>query len=144
MKFSFSKKHKGGFLVLTMVLLVCATVVIIVTDILLRSIGQANESLDSENSLKALGVVTACGEYALNQISTTTDGRAGWGFASTSGMSLAVGDETCYIYPVTASGTAKLIKASSTVSSFTKKVLIEVSTNTPNLSISSWKGVADF
>lgn len=134
----------SGFLVLTLVLLVSASVLIITTGSLLRSISQVNESGDSEQSLKAWSAVNACGEYALGQMATTSGGLPGWNYASTTGESLSVGDETCYIYPVETSGTAKLINASSTVSSFTKKIQINVATNTPRLIISSWKEVADF
>jgi hypothetical protein len=138
------KNKKGGFLVLTLVLLVMATVLIISTGVFLRSIQELNMSADSEKAFKAWSVVNACGEYALDQMSTTTNGRAGWNFASTTGQSLAIGDETCYIYPVTLSGTDKLIMASSTVSGFTRKILIEVATNTPSLVVNSWSVVADF
>ena len=121
-------------------LLVSAVVLAIGTGIFLRSISDVNESADSEMSLKAWSLAGACGEYALNQLSTTTDGRAGWSY---SGESLPVGDETCYIN-VVASGTAKVIQASSTVGNFTRKVKIEVATNTPSIVISSWAVVADF
>ena len=145
----FSNKRKqDGFLVLTLVLLVCATLIIITTGLLLRSISQTNGGLDSENSLKALSTVNSCGEYALSQMTasstdaTTTASR--WGFASTTGMALNIGSEICYIYPIIASGTDKIIKASSTVSSFTRKILIDVATNSPAIIVSSWKSVADF
>jgi len=135
----FSKNKKSnqrGFLVLTMVLLVCATVLIIATGSLLRSISQTNESADSENSLKAWSAVNACGEYALGYLASM------WNYAG--GEPLSVGSSTCYIYPIIASGTSELIRASSTVSGFTKKILIEVATNTPSIVINSWTGVADF
>ncbi len=142
------KNKKRGFIVLTMVLLVSAVVLTITTGIMLRSIGKINESADSENSLKAWSTVNACAEYALGQMiastTSTTTTAENWGFASTTGQELSVGDEICYIYPVTDSGTAKLIKASSTVSQFTKKIEIEVATNTPSISINYWEEVADF
>ena len=140
---------KRGFLVLTMVLLVCATVLIVVTGILLRSITQVNETADSEKSLTAWSTVNACGEYALLQMiasttstSTTADN---WNYGG--GQTEMIGDNQnpCYIYPVsTESNGFKLVKASSVISSFTKKILIEVATNTPSLVINSWKEVADF
>jgi len=144
MIFKILQKKEGGFLVLTMVLLVSAVVLAIATGIMLRSISGLNSSADSEKSLKAWSTVSACGEYALMQMSTTTGGLPGWGYGSTTGQSLEINGETCYIYTVVASGTAKLIKASSTVSSFTKKILIEVATNTPNIEVSYWREVADF
>ena len=139
----FLKKNQRGFLVLTLVLLVFATVLIVAMGIFLRSIGGIKEGADSEASLKAWSTANACGEYALLQISALP-GYYGWGYASGTGELLSVGEETCYIYPVVASGTGKLIKASSTVSSFTRKILIDVATNSPSLKVVSWKTVADF
>lgn len=134
-------KNKG-FLVLTMILLVSAVVIAIVTGIMLRSVGEAKASQDTESSLKAWGAVSACGEYALDQLSTTTAGKTGWAYAG--GQTLDLGTETCYIYPIETVGSAKLIKATSTVSSFTKKIKIQVATNTPNIWIDLWEEVADF
>lgn len=143
----FFKKRKEGFMVLTMVLLVCATVLIISVGSLLRSITQVNSTADSLSSFKAWGVVNACGEYTLQQMvgsTSTSTTAANWNFASSTGVLLPIGSETCYIYPVVASGTNKLIQASSTVSGFTKKILISVATNTPAIIVNSWKEVADF
>lgn len=136
-----SKKAQGGFLVLTMILIVSATVIIVATGMLLRSISEVNESADSEMSLKAWSVVNACGEHAVGQLASSTD-SVGWGYGGDE--SLPVGGETCYIYPIETVGSAKQIKASSTVSSFTKKILIEVATNTPRLIVNSWTEVANF
>ena len=139
--FLFKKNGQKGFLVLTMTLLVCATILIVVAGIILRSISQMKASNDSEASYEAWSTVGACGEYALNQLASTT-GSAGWSYAG--GSLLAVGDETCYIYPIVNSGNDKLIEASSTVSTFTKKILIDVATNTPKVKVVSWKEVSDF
>ncbi len=137
------KKNKDGFLVLTMVLLVSAVVLAVATGVMLRSISEVNASSDSEKSLKAWGAVNACGEYALLQISTTTGGLPGWQLY-TGAQSLAVSSETCYIYSIGSNGSAKVILASSTVSGFTRKVRIEVATNTPSLVVNYWNLVADF
>jgi H+/gluconate symporter-like permease len=131
------KNNERGFLVLTMVLIVCAVVLIIGTFIFLRSISETNQSADSEKSLKALNVVNACGEYALGQLALTPER------SYTGDYTLSVGDETCYIYPITGT-TVKTIQASSTVSSFTKKILIQVDISTARLLINSWNEVADF
>jgi hypothetical protein len=138
------KKNNKGFLVLTLMLIVCATVLIITTGSILRSIGQVNESSNSEMSLKAWNTVNACGETALMRLASTTattTSNEGWYYSG--GDSLSVGNETCYIYPIEDSDTAKLIKASSTVSTFTRKILIEVATNTPSIIVNSWMVVAD-
>ncbi len=138
-----NKKKQGGFLVVTLVLLVSASVLIIVTSILLSSVSGTKDNLDSEMATKAWSTVNACGEHALLQISAN-EGFSGWSYGSSSGESLLVDGETCYIYTVE-DGTdgSKLIKASSTVSGFTRKILIEVATNTPNVVINSWQVVAD-
>jgi len=138
----FGKNKKKGFIVLTATLIVCATILIITTGVFLRSIGDLKGVNDSEASLKAWSAVNACGEYALLQMSTTTEGLPGWEY--TGDYSLPVGAETCYIYPIENVDSAKLIKASSTISKFTRKVEIEIATNTPSLEISSWEIVADF
>jgi hypothetical protein len=136
---SYNKRKKGGFLVLTMVLLVCAVVMIVSAGSLFRSINDTNEGTDSERALKAWSTVNACGEYALAQIAPS----AGWDYGGEE--SLDVGAETCYIYTVLDGDLgSKKINASSTVSGFTKKISIEVATNTPKVIITSWEEVADF
>ncbi len=139
------KKDKKGFLVLTMVLIVSAVVLSVATGMFLRSLSEMTESGDSEMALKAWASVNACGEYALGQLASTTD-TPGWSYGGdeTLNIPLADGDKTCYIYAVAPSGSGKLIKASSTVSNFTKKIQIIVATNTPSVLVSSWVEVADF
>jgi type II secretory pathway component PulK len=151
MKTFFKKNtnNKKGFLVLTMVLLVCAAVLIIVTGALLRSISQVQGSADSENSLKAWSAVNACGEYALLQMiastTSTTTTAANWAYSGGEPLeNVGGGEETCYINTVTNDDTAKVVTASSTVSGFTRKIRLEVATNTPNIVINSWEYVADF
>ena len=136
------KNQKGGFLVLTMVLIVSAVVLTVSTGIFLRSISELTESGDSEMSLRAWAAVNACGETAVMGLASTTLGN-GWS-TYTGDVELPVGDETCYIYIIETSGTDKIIKASSTVSSFTRKIQVTVATNTPSLVVSAWEEVADF
>jgi hypothetical protein len=135
-----TQKNKG-FLVLTMVLLVCAVVMIVSAGSLFRSINDANEGTDSERALKAWSTVNACGEYALAQIAPLS----GWTEYTGDGQ-LEVGEDLniCYIYPIEDSEGSKIINASSTVSDFTKKISIKVATNTPKVIITSWEEVADF
>lgn len=141
----------GGFLVLTMVLLVSAVVLVISAGVFLRSINENIETADSEFSLRALSNVMACGEYTLGQMmgstTSTTTTAENWSYAGDEILNIPLpdGSDTCYIYPVEDGDLgSKIIKASSTVSSFTKKLLIEVATNTPNIILNSWTEVADF
>ena len=142
----FSKKQKKacfakvqrskGFIVLTMVLLVSAVVLAVATGLLLRSISQANESGDSEKSLKAWAGVNACGEYAMGKLGVSNS------YAGDETFQFGNETEICYIYPVEEDESGvRLVKASSTVSGFTKKVLIQVNANR---SVAFWKEVADF
>lgn len=132
---------------MTMVLIVCSTILIVVTGSFLRSLSQGSQTSDSEKSLKAVAVVDACGEYALAQMvasSSATTTATNWNYSGN--VPLSVGSESCYIYSIgagVASG-SKLIKASSTVSGFTKKVSIEVATNSPQIILNYWEYVADF
>jgi hypothetical protein len=142
-------KNNKGFMVMTMVLIVCTAILIVVSGSLLRGMNQISQTTDTETSLKAISVVDACGEYALAQMvasSSATTTAINWNYGSTTGMLLPVGDETCYIYPILdgAASSSKLIKASSTVDLFTRKLQIEVATNTPNIKLNSWEYVADF
>lgn len=145
------KPKNKGFFVLTMTLIVLVTVLTIATGIFLRSIDDLNQTSDSEKSLTAWSTVNSCGEFALGQIATTTNGLAGWSY--TGNQFLRIGDNTCYIYnvePFYAVNTdcinlsKRCIRASSTVSTFTRKIIIEVSTNTPRIIVNSWNAVADF
>jgi hypothetical protein len=139
-----NKRKNGGFLVLTMVLLVCAVVLIVATGVLFRSIGEVNQSAETERSLEAWSTVNACAEYALAKISKEEVGSSGWNY--TGGEPLEIEGNICYIYPIVNNDNdgSKTIKASSTVSGFTKKISVEVATNTPKVKITSWTEVADF
>ena len=140
--FNQRKNKQRGFLVLTLVLLVCATVLAIASGIFLRSIGKVSETGDSENSFKSWSAVNACGEYALGRMASIASGQPGWAYQGNE--LLTIGGETCYIYGIITQGESKIIQASSTVSNFTKKIVIEVATNTPKVVISSWREGADF
>ncbi|MFA7252485.1 MAG: hypothetical protein WC027_01375 [Candidatus Paceibacterota bacterium] len=144
MVWSPNKKNNRGFLVLTMVLLVSAVVLAVGAGIMLRSIGEVTETSDSEMALKAWSTVNACGEIAVLELSTTTNSREGWSYGGDVEIDVGNDNNPCYIYPIETSGSAKIIKASSTVSDFTRKLLIEVATNTPSVIINSWELVADF
>jgi hypothetical protein len=139
--YGLGNKQKG-FLVLTLVLLVCATVLAIASGVFLRSIGKVNEVGESEYSFKAWSAVNACGEYALGRMASIASGQPGWAYQGNE--LLTIGGQTCYIYGIITEGETKVIHASSTVSNFTKKLVIEVATNTPKVVINSWREVADF
>ena len=138
------KNKQGGFLVLTMVLLVSAVVLLISAGVFLRSIGQMNKVADIEKSLEALATANACGDYAVYQLASTTE-TAGWSYGGNE--DLTIEGNTCTIGSIGEDSEvpgSKLIQASSTVSNFVKKISITVATNTPGIVIREWVQVADF
>lgn len=133
-----------GFIGLITILTASAIALLIGSTILLKSITEATISLDEENSGRAWAGVNACVEKALLELSSTT-GSVGWNYLG--GETVAVGDYSCYILPIDISGgtsSSRLIKASSTVNNFTRKLSVSVATNTPAVEITSWTEVADF
>lgn len=141
---------KRGFIALITVITASAVALIIGSSILLKSITESNLSADEEFSNKAWATVNACAEHALyNLASTTNSGGSEWyNHASTTGYSIDIDGNTCYIYPIvgTEAGTTspRLIQASSTVRDFTRKLSIIAATNTPSVTVDSWTEVADF
>ncbi len=130
---------KKGFIALITVLIITAVSVIIGTTVVMKSISHASMSASELYSAKAWAAANGCVEYALGQfsLSSTT-------FTTYPGLlSQTVGGTLCTITLV-ASGNSKVIKASSTVSSFVRKLQVTVATNTPQSVISSWQEVGDF
>lgn len=133
------KNKERGFVALAFILMVNAITIAVSAGIFLRSISVSNNSFYEYKSAIAESIVFACGEYSTMKFSTTS---SGWLYGGDE--TFLLGDNSCYIYPIVASGTSKLIKATSTVSGFTRKILIEVATNTPSILVNSWTEVADF
>jgi len=133
-------RTKSGFVALITVLIVTAVSLIIGTTILLKAITHASMSSSEIFSAEAWTAANSCVEYALGQFSATTSAWTTY----TGGNTLNLGGNNCYIFPITATGTSQLIKASSTVSSFVRKLQVVVATNTPQSVVSSWQEVGDF
>jgi hypothetical protein len=142
-------KHQKGFIALITILSASAVALLISSTILLRSITEATYSINEESSAKAWATVNACGEYALIHLasSTITDIEGG-GWDYEGDYTLDVGDYSCYIDSVgnrnTGTTTPRIIKASSAVNSFVRKIMITAETNDPTVVVSSWEEVADF
>lgn len=140
------KNKEGGFLVLTMVLIVSAVVLIIATGIFLRSIGETKKTSELEKSMKALYLANGCADYAVSKIASSTEnGGNGWGYQGNE--ILNIGDDSCDILPLEENpeiAGSKWIKTESTVSGFVRRISVTVSTNTPSLNIVKWEQVANF
>ncbi len=134
-----STSTNKGFIALISVLVITAVSIIIGTTIVMKSITHASMSSSELYSSQAWAAANGCVEYTLGQFS----------LASTSfnsppaGTIMPVGSTNCQFSIVT-SGNSEVVKASSTVSSFVRRLQVTVATNTPQSVISSWQEVGDF
>jgi|GEM_PF-1724993 len=137
---------KKGFIALISVLVITAVSIIVGTTIVMKSISHATMSAGEISSAKAWASDNGCVEYVLGQYSIAS---TSWDFSTSTGYkgneTRVIGGIPCYISTITATGSDyRLINASSTVSSFVRKLQVIVATNTPQSVISSWKEVGDF
>ncbi|MFA6446071.1 MAG: hypothetical protein WCW14_02360 [Candidatus Paceibacterota bacterium] len=137
------KIYKRGFIALILVLTVSTIALLVSAGILLQSVTEEVASSNEEMSSRAWSAVNGCVETALFKLASST----GWTY--TGNESITIDPDSCYILPITATGTvSKLIRASSTVSGFTRKMEVVVattSTSTPlGLTVTSWQEVGDF
>lgn len=136
---SITERSERGFIALITVLTISAIALLVSAGILLQSISESATSSAEGEAGRAWAAANGCAEYALAQLSTTTDARPGWADGTGTQM---VGSYTCW-YAISASNTSKLIQASSSVATFTRKIQVLVATNTP-MTITSWQEVGDF
>lgn len=128
-----------GFIALISVLIITAVSIMIGTTIVLKSISHATMSASELYSAEAWASANGCVEYTLGQFST-----ASTTFNSYPGVySQTIGGIPCSIV-LTPSSTSMIIKASSTLQNYVRRLEVVVSTNTPQSVISSWQEVGDF
>ena len=121
-------------------MVITAVSIIIGTTIVMKSITHASMSASELYSSQAWATANGCAEYALGQFSLASTSFSSLPAPTT----LSVGSTNCQLLPIIASGSSKVIKASSTVSSFVRRLQVTVATNTPQSVISSWQEVGDF
>lgn len=145
MKIFAHTNEEKGFIALITILSVSTVALLISAGILLQSITEGITSGNEEMANRAWAASNACIETALFKLASST----GWSYAG--GETVTIDPDSCYILGVTATGTdlgSRLIKASSTVASFTRKmqaVVATTSTSTPlSLTVTSWQEVGDF
>ena len=131
---------KKGFIALISVLIITAVSIIIGTTVVLKSISHASESLSELYSAQAWSSASGCVEYALGQISVSSTTFSTY----TGSTTMSVGSIPCQIMPIVTSGTSIVVKASSTVASYSRRLQVTVATNTPQSVISSWQELGDF
>lgn len=154
---SFIYNDDRGFVALITILIVTSIALILGTTIILKSITQGTNSLADEQAAQAWAAANACAEYALARIST--NGTSTWdivsgyrgneslpnGSIANIGLTPSGSNVSCSIATIEAgTNDSRIIKATSTVGDFTRKIRISAATNTPSLVISSWSEVGDF
>jgi hypothetical protein len=144
-------KTNEGFIALITILVITAVSLIIATSIIFKSISQGNITLAEMYSTQAMVAANGCMEHALGELGAngTTSWSLSLGVGYTGAEQRTIGSNTCYIYPLAATTSGvytdyRLVKASSTVSGYTRKIQAVVATNTPTISVSSWQDVGDF
>ncbi|MEK7656079.1 MAG: hypothetical protein AAB386_05385 [Patescibacteria group bacterium] len=126
-----------GYIALISIILIEAILLVIGAGILLRSSGVAKTDVSIDKQARAQAAVSACADYALNQLKETT--------VYTGNQLINVGGDTCYIMNVSGiGGTNRTVQATSTVSGYTRKIKIQITKVNPTMIISSWEDVVGF
>lgn len=129
-------KQEQGIIVLITVLVIGAVVLLIGLGMSVRSVMESDTSLDEELSHQALVMATSCMEQALLSLADDS--------AYTGNQTITIGSYTCTIATITGSGDTRTVQTSSTVSGYTRRLLVTVSNVNPPLQVSSWQEVSSF
>lgn len=128
-------QHDSGFIALLSLLIIGGLTLVIAVGLAFRSVDESKMSQAREFAASSRHVATACAEQALKNIKDNKNYNGG--------ETLIFGSVSCEILPVVKNGPDRTVKTQSTVSGFTKKVLLEVKTGA-TLQVLSWQDVPDF
>jgi len=128
--------RQEGFIALVSVLIIGALVLLLSVGASMRGVSDIAMSIAQQHSARALSLANTCAETALMKLENTLRYQGN--------ESILVGGESCMIYPVEGAGNLnRTIKTASTVSGYTKKVLVTVSRVSPRMQIALWREVPD-
>jgi len=131
-----STKETKGYMTLISLLIVGAIATAITTTTILLGVGSTRTALAKQESSEALYLTNACAEEALQRIREETS------YTGTDGLILDNG--SCQ-YTINDMGEERrTINASGTVNQVVKKMQLEISRINPQITVDSWKEVADF
>lgn len=133
------RRREGGFVTLLSIMIIGAITAAIMTTVVLVGIGATKNSLTDNSDRQALALADACAETALVLIQATTS------YTSASAVTVSpLGAGSC-THQVTASGpNGKIIDASGTVGTVTRRIKVLLSATSPSLTVTSWQEVAAF
>jgi len=128
--------RQEGFIALVSVLIIGALVLMLSLGASMRGVGDIGMSIAQQHSARALSLANTCAETALMKLKNTLRYQGN--------ESILIGGESCMIYPILGAGNLnRTVKTSSTVSGYTKKVLVTVSRISPEMHIALWREVPD-
>jgi len=128
---------RTGFIALSTVLVLSAIFLSIGIGIASRAISGASVVTALELHHRAEVLADACAEYALIELTRTLN--------YSGNDSILIEGDTCEILPISGAGNHnRTIETMSTVSNYTHRTKVEVSTVSPTMSIESWVRVASF
>jgi hypothetical protein len=127
---------KPAYILLISVLILGAISLVIASALLLLGISGTKTVISLEQGAKARYLANACAEEALEQIRSST--------TYVGVVNLTYSEGTCSYTVTNTGGSTREIRVISTAYSNTQRLLINLSSLSPQLTVSSWKEVADF
>ena len=125
--------QKKGIIALITILVAGAIILTTGLGMTIRSIIESDTTLDEEMSHQSLVMATNCMEQALLSLADNS--------AYTGNETIPIGTNTCAIATITANGDTRIVKTSSTVGGYVRRLSVTVSNVNPPLQINSWQEV---
>ncbi|MBI4138535.1 hypothetical protein HY479_00085 [Candidatus Uhrbacteria bacterium] len=125
-----------GYIALVSLTIISAIMVVVAAGLLVRAAGGGKIVVASDTRDRAASAAQACAEMALIRLKDN-DLYSG-------NEILDVNGDTCAILPITGSGSSRTVQTTSTVSGYSRKIRIQITTINPTMQIGSWEDVADF
>ena len=130
-----SGDSQKGYVVLMAVILITTISLLIAVSLLTFGSVSSKSSTTLEQSAQSRGLADACMETALRQL------RVNFNFSGTGNLTLTSG--TCQ-YNVIRQGSNRIVQASGTVGTLTRKAVSNISRSGSRLVVNSWQEVGDF
>lgn len=131
-----TQKTQSGYVLLLSMILISIVGVVIGTTLLLIGVNSTKRSILQEESSIARVLADACAEYALDQL------RQNYSYAGNESLNFTTGN--CDILPVLQNGLVRTLQTRGMVDTASRQVAVEITGNSPQLTLGSWQEVADF
>lgn len=128
-------KNSNGYVLLISVLVIGAVGIAVSTSLILLGLGASRTSSSLEAAQKAKALANSCAEEGLKEIQNNT--------SYTGNGTVVDGANSCSFVVTDTGGQTRLVVATATVRSVTRRVNVVVSAVTPRVSVASWQEVAN-